>query len=139
MFEEYVPSFVVLLMTVMLVTLLVLATRLESLGRRYYVSDVVGIMGMTSLATACFVGLFILFLIYGPVGRSPHHPGHDAVPASKHVSMSDEAGTGAATSSTETEGIVTLPPGQLKQHPTCAPIPSNSDGFSVSGVSAEGQ
>jgi hypothetical protein len=139
MFEEWVPSAVVLLVTVMLVTLIVLAIRLESLGRRYYVADVVGIMSLTSVITACLVGLFVVFLTYGPVGRAPHYPGYVVVTVSEHDTTRDEEDIGAATSPTETEGIVTIPPGQSEQHPTCAPIAPNLDGLSAREVSGEGQ
>ena len=139
MFEEYALSAAVALAIVMLVTLVLLATLLKSLGHRYHAYDVVGIMGMTSLATACFVGLFVLFLIYGPVGRNPHYPGYITVTVSEHVTTRDEGSIGAPTSPTEMEGIVPLPPGQLEQHPTCAPTPPNSDGLSAREVSGEGQ
>ncbi len=70
MFEQYAMSVAVALVTVMLVTLVLLATLLESLGRRYHAYDIVGLMGTTSVITTCLVGLFVLFLLYGPTGKN---------------------------------------------------------------------
>lgn len=125
MFEEYVPSFVVLLMTVMLVTLVVLITRLESLDRRYYASDVVGIMGMTSLATACLVGLFVLFLMYGPVGRAPHHPVYDTVPASNQMSTNEGGTIGVAPSQTDTDNAPPAYDASAERQKSCPSTTSN--------------
>ena len=86
MFDEWVPSVVVFLVIVMLVTLIVLAVRLELLGRRCYVADVVGIMGMTSVITACLVGLFVLFVLYGPTGRECKG---DKRPAAEHATAGE--------------------------------------------------
>jgi len=86
MCEQYISSLVVLLVIVMLVTLSVLAVRLELLGRRCYVADVVGIMGMTSVITACLVGLFVLFVLYGPTGRECKG---DKRPAAEHATAGE--------------------------------------------------
>ena len=86
MFEQYVPSFVVFLAILMLISLVVLAVRLESLGRAYYVADVVGIMGMTSVITASLAGLFVLFVLYGPTGRECKG---DKRPAAEHATAGE--------------------------------------------------
>lgn len=139
MFEQYALSVAVALTILMLTALVVLTVVLASMDRRGLVYGVVVTMGMTSLATACLVGLFVLFLIYGPVGRNPYYPGYTTVTASEHVTTRDEGGVGAPTSPTEMEGILPLPPGQLEQYPTCVPTPPNSDGLSAREVSEEGQ
>ena len=110
MFEEYVPSVVVALVTMMLVTLIVLAVVLASMDPRGLVYRVVVAMGATSVITACLVGLLVLFLVYGPVGRSPNHHGYNAVSASDCTSTNGEGSTGAITSQTDADGIVALPP-----------------------------
>jgi hypothetical protein len=102
MCEECVPSVVAALVTVMLVTLVVLAVILASMDRRGLVYEVVVAMGATSVTTACLVGLFVLFLIYGPSGRAPHHQHDDAVPASNQMSATDGGSTEAALSRTDT-------------------------------------
>jgi hypothetical protein len=102
MFAEYVPSILVALVTIMLVALAVLAVIPASMDRRGLVYHVVGLMGMTSLATACLVGLFVLFLIYGPVGRDPHHSGCDAVPTSNQMSTDHGGSPEAAPSQIDT-------------------------------------
>ena len=86
MFEQYVPFFVVFLAILMLISLVVLAVRLESLGRAYYVADVVSIMGMTSVITACLVGLFVLLLLYRPTGGECKGDKRTAGPAAEHPS-----------------------------------------------------
>jgi hypothetical protein len=111
MFEEYVPSVAVALVTVMLVALVLLAMVLASIDRRGLVYDVVVAMGATSVITACIVTLCALFLAYGPLGRSLDRPGCNAVPASERVSTNDEGSTGAVPSRTNAEGVVALPPG----------------------------
>jgi len=105
MFEEYVPSVVVALVTMMLVTLIVLAVVLASMDPRGLVYRVVVAMGATSVITACLVGLLVLFLIYGPVGRSPRYPGYDAVPASNQMSTNDGGSSEAAPSRIDTNNV----------------------------------
>ena len=85
MFEQYALSVAVALTILMLTALVVLAVVLASMDRRGLVYGVVVTMGMTSLATACLVGLFVLFLIYGPVGRHPYYPGYITVTDRKSV------------------------------------------------------
>jgi hypothetical protein len=85
MFEQYALSTAVALVIVMLVALVVLATRLESPDRRYHAYHVVALMGMTSVITACFVGLLVMLSIYGPAGKDCHRHGYDAVPASNQM------------------------------------------------------
>jgi hypothetical protein len=89
MFEQYVSSLVILILIVMLVTLVLLATLLESLGRRCHASDVVGIMGMTSVITACLVSLCILFLAYGPIGKGCKHDMPAAGLGAEHTSAGE--------------------------------------------------
>ncbi|HSV98815.1 MAG TPA: hypothetical protein VLI39_01480 [Sedimentisphaerales bacterium] len=139
MFEQYALSVAVALTILMLTALVVLAVVLASMDHRGLVYGVVVTMGMTSLATACLVGLLVLFLAYGPVARDPHHPGYVVVTIPEHVTARDEESIGAPTSPTEMEGIVPLPPGQSEQHPTCVPTPQDFDGLSAREVSGEGQ
>jgi hypothetical protein len=102
MFEQYVPSVAVALVTVMLVALVVLGVILASIDRGSLVYGVVVAMGMTSLGTACLVGLFVLSLSYGPAGKPPHHQQNDAGPASNQMSTNDRGTTKAAPSRTDT-------------------------------------
>jgi hypothetical protein len=90
MFEELVPSVVVVLVTVTLVALVLLATVLDSLGRRCRASQVVALMGTTSVTTACLTGLLVLCLMYGPIGGNSTHRGYGTASALERVRANDK-------------------------------------------------
>jgi hypothetical protein len=60
MFSEYVSIFAAALVIAMLVTFVLLVLLLDSLGHRYRVADVVGLMGTTSVITACAVSVCLV-------------------------------------------------------------------------------
>ena len=112
--EEYVPAIAVALVTLMLVMLVLLVVLLESMGREYRVCDVVGLMGVTSIITACIVSLWALFLVYGPVRRDHHSHEYDGIPASQQASTIEERSRGVGPSQTDTDGSE-APPSALSE------------------------
>ena len=108
MFEQYAMSVAAGLVILMLIALVVLAVVLASMDCRGLVYGVVVTMGTTSVATACLVGLFVLFLflIYGPSGRDCHRQQHDAVPALEQMSTDAEGSTGVVPSQTDPNATV---------------------------------
>jgi uncharacterized membrane protein len=112
--EEYVLAIVAALVTLMLVMLVLLVVLLESMGREYRVCDVVGLMGVTSIITACIVSLCALFLVYGPVRRDHHSHEYDGIPASQQASTIEERNRGVGPSQTDTDGSE-APPSALSE------------------------
>jgi hypothetical protein len=92
MFEQYAMSVAAGLVILMLVALVVLAVVLASIDPRgpVYVYDVVGLMGTTSVITACVVSLCILFLVYGPTGKDCKRDMPAAGLTAEHTSVGEE-------------------------------------------------
>ena len=107
--QEYVPAIVVAFVTVMLMTVVLLAALLESLGRRYRVSHVVALMAGTSVITACIVSLCGLFLAYRPLVRNPDYRGSDGASASRSASPTDEGSRRPVLRQVDTDGSQACP------------------------------
>lgn len=111
MFEEYAPAIAITLMVLMSIAMILLDAILLSMDRRCLASDVVSLMGATSVITACLVILCALFFAYVPITSSPNHHGYEGAPPSGQVSTNDIGSTGAIASQTDADDIVTLPSG----------------------------
>ncbi len=88
MFEQYALSVAVALTILMLTALVVLAVVLASMDRRL-VYGVVVTMGMTSVITACLVGLVAMFLAYALAGKNCKGDTPAAVAAAEHATAGE--------------------------------------------------